>query len=171
VKRWTSAGATPARNWFAPRCAQRPAVETGNRMWRVTVLADNGRKPTSCNRTSSRMTPQALSLNGKLRMLKKRRPTNRNRVQRNYEKRRSSIENGPQPSGLGDGRLERVVSEIAFSTFTQLRSCARRKHKREYGPRGPQEPQARSSHASNDTENHASSNPQEERPRRISPRK
>ncbi len=67
------------------------------------------------------MTPLSLSLNGKLRMLKRRRPTNRNRVQRNYEKRRSSIENGPQPSGLGDGRLKRVVRVIACSRQLRFR--------------------------------------------------
>ena len=36
-------------------------------------------------------------------------------------KRRSSIENGPQPSGLGDGRLKRVVRVIACSRQLRFR--------------------------------------------------
>jgi hypothetical protein len=39
----------------------------------------------------------SLSLDGKLRTLRKKRLANHNHVQRNYGKRQNSIENGPQP--------------------------------------------------------------------------
>jgi hypothetical protein len=54
-------------------------------------------------------------------MLRKKRPANRNRMQRNCGKRRSSIESGPHPCGLGAGRLERVVSVMAW--LRQLPFC------------------------------------------------
>src|ERR1700730_474980 len=83
------------------------------------VLADNGRKATSCNSTLSHEKQLSLSLNGRLRMPRKKRPTNRNRMQRNYGKRRSSIENGPHPCGPGGGRLERVVSVNDYNSWLE----------------------------------------------------